>query len=111
MHKYQMFNPCYGGCLRTISLLIFVFAVQGYALEAPQILRLSFDWSKAHPFNGFGAQVWPHLLSHSANAEAGLDLLKDLNAQFVRISMAGVVPTSKINDQMTVGQIASLIEK
>lgn len=97
-------------------------------------LALDFDFAQAHDFLGFGTQVWvkgdrgggdaagaklgpkarARLAEQATEADAdvaGTQLLKELNARFVRVSMIPKLPFNQLRPGMSVEQVLDLLEK
>lgn len=57
-----------------------------------------FDFARSHSFLGFGAQVWVS----SRDPEPGLQLLRDANARYVRVSLVPKFTLSQLKEGITV---------
>lgn len=97
-------------------------------------VSLDFDLAQAHDFIGFGTQVWlrgdrgggeaaggkigPKMrqklaaLNSSADSdEAGMQLLKELNARFVRVSLIPKLSFDQLRPGMSVDQLIAVLDK
>lgn len=69
--------------------------------------RITFNFKGAHPFAGFGLQVWPQT-DHRAERDA---LIRDLNVRWVRFSVTPEIPEDQLKDHMPVTEILNVITK
>jgi hypothetical protein len=88
----------------TLAILAgFGFAPASCAADA----AVSFNFSSAHTFLGFGAQVWP---SSKHPAESS-QLLHDLNARFVRVGFTPALAFDQLRPGMSVDQMLEVIRR
>ena len=71
-------------------LLAFCCCLLGPAQAAEVALR--FDFGQAHPFDGVGAQVF----LNAPNPDEGARMLRDMNAQLVRVALLQKYPADKL---------------
>ncbi len=81
----------------------------GAALLSPlaHAAEATFDFGNSHTFLGFGTQVW----LNNKNPGVTSQMLKDLNARFVRVSLNPKVPLKELREGMTVEEGLALIKK
>ncbi|HEX5687921.1 MAG TPA: hypothetical protein VFY73_28220 [Ideonella sp.] len=110
-----------------------VLAAAGGTVSAGEV-AIDFDFSRAHDFIGFGTQVWlkgdrggadaagpklgpkarEKLAATNAAAdsdEAGTQLLKELNARFVRVSLIPKVTFDQLRPGMSVDQLLEVLQR
>jgi hypothetical protein len=97
-------------------------------------VTLDFDFARAHDFTGFGTQVWLRgdrggadaagaklgakargklaALNTSADSdEAGMQMLKELNARFVRVSLIPKFTFDQLRPGMSVDQLIEVLQR
>ncbi len=79
-----------------LALLAAVAAPAGAADEAP----LTLDFTQAHPYAGLGAQLWLQ-----PPQPAATQMLRDMNAQFIRISPTPKFLADDVQPGMTLAQV------
>ena len=67
-----------------------------------------FDFSKAHDYMGVGAQVWPW--GNKEHMDTVTQMLRDMNARFVRVSIGGKIPDEQALVDQSVEQYLAVIE-
>jgi hypothetical protein len=82
---------------------------------------LDFDFAQAHDFLGFGTQVWlkgdrggkgkDRGDPEGGNEDAGWQLLKELNARFVRVSLIPKITFDQLRPGMSVEQYLDVLER
>jgi len=82
---------------------------------------LDFDFAQAHDFLGFGTQVWlkgekgdkggDRGAKGGGNEEAGWQLLKELNARFVRVSLIPKITFDQLRPGMSVEQYLEILQR
>lgn len=81
---------------------------------------LEFDFAQAHDFLGFGTQVWLKGEKgdkgdkggvRGGNDEAGWQMLKELNARFVRVSMIPKITFDQLRPGMSVEQVLEILQR
>ena len=81
---------------------------------------LDFDFTQAHDYLGFGTQVWlkgekgdkaGKAGARDSNDEAGWQLLKELNARFVRVSMIPKITFDQLRPGMSVEQYLEILQR
>ncbi len=83
-------------------------------------VALDFDFAQAHDFLGFGTQVWLRGERGGPGArgradgpadEAGWQLLKELNARYVRVSLIPKITFDQLRPGMSVEQVLDVLER
>lgn len=67
----------------------------------------TYDFSRAHEFLGFGTQVW---LGQKNTAES-TQMLRDLNARFVRVSLNPKITFDQLQPGMSVAQVLAVLDR
>lgn len=68
--------------------------------------QLDFDFAAAHEFLGFGAQVW----LNNKNPSASSQMLRDINARFVRVALVPKVPLRQLRPGLSVDEYYALLQ-
>ncbi len=68
---------------------------------------VSFDFAAAHTFSGIGTQVW----ANTRHPAQSVELLRDINARFVRVSLVPEIPEGQLSTNMSVEQLSALIDR
>ncbi|HJV72011.1 hypothetical protein [Ideonella sp.] len=95
------------------------------AAQAAEV-TLDFDFAQAHDYLGFGTQVWlqgdrgggggggggaKRGGGGGGNDEAGWQLLKELNARFVRVSLIPKITFDQLRPGMSVEQLTEVLQR
>jgi hypothetical protein len=94
-------------CIRQLMFSIVLAISVGHPIVGHTQDHVVFDAEVAHPFTGFGLQLWPQT-DHRNERDA---LIRDLNVRWVRFSITPEIPADQLKDHMSVAEILSVITK